>query len=150
MSPERNIVVSHRFQFPAERVFDAWLDPILAPQFLFATETGEMIRSEIDPHIGGSFTIVERRGGEDVEHTGKYLKIERSTKYQGRLAFTLRVPKYSPVVALVTINILPRPDGCELFLTQESGRHTAEEKDRIAAGWKSVCEKQAKVLTLAS
>jgi uncharacterized protein YndB with AHSA1/START domain len=147
MSPERNIVVSHLFAHPADRVFNAWLDPVLARQFLYATEPGEMIRVEIDARVGGKYTIIERRNGEDVEHTGKYLKIERPKKLPHRLVFTLKVPKYTPVVALVAIYILPRPDGCELFLTQESGQHSDEEKDRIAKGWKSICERLARVLT---
>jgi uncharacterized protein YndB with AHSA1/START domain len=147
MTPERNIVVSHRFSQPAEQVCNAWLDPVLARRFLFATDGGEMIRVEIDARVGGSYTITERRGGDEVEHTGKYLKIERPKKLPQRLAFTLRVPKYSPVVAMISVHILPRPDGSELFLTQESGQHTAEEKQKIAHGWTSICQRLSKVLT---
>jgi uncharacterized protein YndB with AHSA1/START domain len=146
MTPERNIVVSHHFPYPAERVFNAWLDPVLVRQFLFATETGVMIRVEIDARVGGSYTITERRGSDEIEHTGKYIKIERPKKLPQRLAFTLRVPKLSPVVAMISIHILPRPDGCELFLTQESGRHEAEDKARIAQGWRSICERLARLL----
>lgn len=146
MSPERNIVVSHRFNVPAERVMEAWLDPEQARKFLFATDSGEMIKAEIDPRVGGTFTITERRGGEEIEHTGKYLKIERGPKLPQRLSFTLSVSKLSPVKALISIHILTRPDGCELFLTQESGLHTDEEKARIAQGWKSICDRLAKQL----
>jgi len=150
MSPERNIVVSHRFTVPAERVLEAWLDPEQARKFLFATDAGEMVRAEIEPRVGGSFFITERRGDEEIEHTGKYLKIDRPNKQPQRLSFTLRVPKLSPVVALIAIHILPRPDGCELFLTQESGLHTDEEKARIAHGWQSICERLAKLLAAAA
>ncbi len=146
MSPERNIVVSHRFTFPAERVLEAWLDPEQARKFLFATDAGEMVRAEIEPRVGGVFTITERRDGEDIEHTGKYLKIDRPDKLPQRLSFTLSVSKLSPVKALISIHILPRPDGCELFLTQESGLHTDEEKARIAQGWQSICDRLAKLL----
>ena len=146
MSPERNIVVSHRFKVSAERVMEAWLDPDQARKFLFATESGEMLRAEIEPRVGGAFTITERRGGEDIEHTGKYLKVERPPKLPQRLTFTLSVSKLSPVKALVSIHILPRPDGCELFLTQESGLHTDEEKTRIAQGWQSICDRLTKLL----
>jgi uncharacterized protein YndB with AHSA1/START domain len=47
---QTNIVharVSRRFQFPAEEVFDAWLDPELAREW-FAPGLGEMTRVEID------------------------------------------------------------------------------------------------------
>ena len=49
------IVITRRFDFPMERVFDAWLDPAKASQFLFATPTGKLVRVEIDARVGGSF-----------------------------------------------------------------------------------------------
>ena len=146
MTPERNIVVSHRFDLPAEHVCNAWLDPVLASRFLFATDGGEMIRLDIDARVGGSYTITERRGADEVEHTGQYLKIERPKKLPQRLAFTLGSRNTRSVVALVSVHILPRPDGCELFLTQESGQHTTEEKEQIAHGWTTICERLSKLL----
>ena len=41
--PKLVVTVSHTFSATAERVFDAWLDPVLARQFLFATPTGAII-----------------------------------------------------------------------------------------------------------
>ena len=42
------IIITRRFDFSIERVFDAWLDPAKARQFLFATPTGQMVRVDID------------------------------------------------------------------------------------------------------
>ncbi|MEO8213663.1 MAG: SRPBCC domain-containing protein, partial [Myxococcales bacterium] len=53
--------VSHHFAAAAERVFDAWTDPSIARKFLFASATGQVVRTEIDGRVGGGFTIVERR-----------------------------------------------------------------------------------------
>jgi uncharacterized protein YndB with AHSA1/START domain len=72
-----SVKVSRRFKASPERVFDAWLDPAKARRFLFATSTGEMVRTEIDARVGGRFLIVDRRDGEDVAHEGEYLEIER-------------------------------------------------------------------------
>jgi uncharacterized protein YndB with AHSA1/START domain len=75
-----------------------------------------MVRVEIDARVGGSFVIVDRRNGEDVEHTGEYLEIERPR----RLVFTFGVPKYSPLFTKVTIEIEPAASGSDLTLTQEN------------------------------
>ena len=40
MSATLIVQVTHRFNVPAERVFDAWLSPSLASRFFFATRTG--------------------------------------------------------------------------------------------------------------
>lgn len=106
--------ITRHFDFPMERVFDAWLDPEKARRFLFATPTGTMLRVEIDARVGGSFTIV-RRDGDEVEHVGSYLEIERPR----RLVFTFSVPKYSKEVTRVTIELKPQGNGCEVTLIHE-------------------------------
>ena len=50
------IVITRRFDFSIERVFDAWLDPAKASKFLFATPTGQLVRVDIDARVGGSST----------------------------------------------------------------------------------------------
>ena len=66
-----SVCVTRRFSASPERVFDAWLDPDTAGRWLFTTATGQMVRAEVDPRVGSSFTFTERRNGEDVEHTGE-------------------------------------------------------------------------------
>ncbi len=114
MNDNGTITLTRRFDFPVERVFDAWLDPAMARRFLFATPTGQMIRVDIDARVGGNFNIT-RRDGDDVEHVGTYLEIDRPR----RLVFTFSVPKYSTQVTRVTIDIKPLPAGCDLTLTHE-------------------------------
>ena len=134
MSTEPNVEVrvSHRFSQPPERVFDAWLDPENAGRWLFATPTGQMIGVEIDPHVGGSFVFVDRREGENIEHTGQYLKIARPR----RLAFTFAVPKYSKLSTTVTIDIVPTAAGCELSLTHDGV--LSEYATRTQEGWGTI------------
>ena len=85
-----------------------------ARKFLFATPTGKMVRVEIDARVGGSFNIT-RRDGDDVEHVGTYLEIDRPR----RLVFTFGVPKFSAQMTRVSIDLKPLPTGCELTLTHE-------------------------------
>jgi uncharacterized protein YndB with AHSA1/START domain len=132
--------VTRRFAASAERVFDAWLDPVSARHWLFATETGEMVRYEIEPRVGGTFTFTDRRNGEDVEHTGKYLEIDRPR----RLVFTFGIPAWSSEFAEVVVDIHPRPDGCELTLTQQMKPEFAEYRDRTQDGWTMILNGLAK------
>ncbi len=142
MNAESKVVVqaTRGFDVPAERVFDAWLDPRTAGKWLFATPGGEMVRVWIDARVGGAFCFVDRRGGEDVEHTGEYLEIDRPR----RLAFTFAVPRYSPESTRVNIDIAPRQQGCMLVLTHEGV--LADYASRTEQGWKGILDGLAAVL----
>ena len=134
MENRRAVLVTHRFSASAERVFDAWLDPAKAGRFLFATPQGRMVRAEIDARVGGSFVFTDRRDGEDIEHKGQYLEIDRPR----RLVFTFAVPKFSAEVTRVTIDITPQDSGCELTLTHEGVLPDYAERTR--SGWKMILE----------
>jgi uncharacterized protein YndB with AHSA1/START domain len=137
------IVVKRRFAASPERVFDAWIEPAAARKWLFATENGEIVRCEIDPRVGGTFTVTDHRDGEDIEHTGKYIEIDRPC----RLVFTFGVPKYSNEPAVVTIDIRALPDGgCELTLMQEMPPAFAAYKERTEQGWTKMLGKLDELL----
>jgi uncharacterized protein YndB with AHSA1/START domain len=128
------IRVSRRYDFPPERVFDAWLDVDSARKVLFATSAGQMVRAEIDPRVGGSFLFVDRRDGIDVEHIGEYLEIDRPR----RLVFTFHTERGSTDLSRVTIDIEPRGSGCELTLTHEMDPRWADYAERTQAGWTTI------------
>lgn len=135
MHGERNTIqVRHTFSASPERVFDAWLDPAKAGQFLFATPTGQMVKAEIDARVGGRFLFVDRRDGTDVEHTGEYLEIERPS----RLVFSFGVPQFSPEFTRVTVEITPQGTGCVLILTHEGV--LPDYQDRTQAGWRMILD----------
>jgi uncharacterized protein YndB with AHSA1/START domain len=128
-----SLVITRRFDFSIERVFDAWLDPARASKFLFMTPTGTMVRVDIDARVGGSFNFT-RRDGEDVEHVGIYLEIDRPR----RLVFTFGVPKFSDQMTRVTIVFKPLPTGCELTLAHE--QVLPEWLDRSREGWGKILD----------
>jgi uncharacterized protein YndB with AHSA1/START domain len=141
MSAPLIVQVTHRFNVPAERVFDAWLKPSMASRFFFATRTGNILRCEIEPEVGGSFTVTDRRphadGDEsvfDAEHRGTYIEIERPR----RLVFDFSVPPYTDAPSRVTIEIAPVGVGaCELTLSHDMGdsRYAREFEELTRNGW---------------
>ena len=134
------LTVSHTYGSSAERVFDAWLDPAKAGRFLFATPDGEMIRTEIDPVVGGRFSFTDRRGADDVEHIGEYLEIDRPR----RLVFEFGVPMYSPERGRVEVDIEAFAEGgCKLTLTACVDPAYAE---RTEQGWTMILGNLDKVV----
>ena len=128
------IRISRRYDIPAERVFDAWLDVEKARRFLFATSKGQMVRAEIDARVGGAFNFTDRREGVDAEHMGEYLEIDRPR----RLVFTFHTERGATDLSRVTIEIAARGAGCELTLTHEIDPKWAEYRDRTLAGWTTI------------
>jgi len=137
-----SVRVTHRFRQPAERVFDAWLDPAKAARFLFHTPAGEMIRAEIDPRVGGRFVFVDRRNGVDIAHRGEYIEIDKPR----RLVFDFAVTGYEDMLTRVTVAIAPQAEGCELTLTHDGV--LADFADRTEAGWTMILDTLASTLAV--
>lgn len=129
-----SVHVTRRFNASPERVFDAWLDPARAAQFLFATPTGEMVRVEIDARVGGTFRIVERRGSEEAGHYGEFLEIDRPR----RLVFTFATEQDSRNADVVVVEIVPTGTGCELSLTHHMKPEWAAYASRTEDGWTGI------------
>jgi uncharacterized protein YndB with AHSA1/START domain len=153
MAEPITVRVTHRYNVPAERVFDAWLTPAQAGRFLFATRTGNILYCEIDPAVGGGFTVTDRRpnadGDEsffDAQHRGTYVEIARP----GRLAFDFSVEPFNDHPTRVTIDFVPMgPNITELVLTHDLGDSSdaRANKERTRQGWTKMLEQLDKVLT---
>ncbi|MBC3807606.1 SRPBCC domain-containing protein [Undibacterium seohonense] len=132
------VKVSREFTTSAEAVFDAWLDPQKAGNFLFATPTGVMKTVEIDARIGGRFCIIETRDGVDVEHVGEYLEIDRPQ----HLRFSFGGNPFP--ATYVTLNISRSESGCVLQLVHE-GVWTDYEAS-VVQGWTDILENLAQLV----
>ncbi|MFO0550150.1 MAG: SRPBCC domain-containing protein [Polyangiaceae bacterium] len=137
--------VTHWLAASPERVFDAWLDPLHAGEWLFATGAGSMVRLEIDARPGGKFLFVDRRPGpsgsvEDIEHHGTYVALERPH----HLVFDFSVPRYAAHADRVTVHIAARGRGSELTLSHELAPAPDGDdellRDRARDGWNAVLE----------
>ena len=89
-----SVRVVRRFDVPPERLFDAWLDPDEVGTWLFATP--------------------ERRDGEEWEHRGEYLVVDRPL----RLKFSFVDPVFAKTT-YVTVEIAAQGDGSEITLTHD-------------------------------
>jgi uncharacterized protein YndB with AHSA1/START domain len=147
------IRVTHRFNASAQRVFDAWLTPAVAARFLFASRTGNILHCEIDPQIGGNFTVTDRRpvtDGEEsffeAQHRGVYVEIDRP----GRLSFDLSVGHYdAEAPTRVTIDVVPMGvNMSDLVLTHDLGdsENASVMAERTRQGWTNMLKQLDKVL----
>jgi uncharacterized protein YndB with AHSA1/START domain len=128
--------VTRRFDFPAERVFDAWLDPKLLTRFMVGPEVRdeELLQVRVDARVGGRFSFLVRRQGQEVDHVGKYLELDRPR----RLVFTWAVPPNPEEGTRVTIEIRPLGRGCELLLVHRLDPSWAEYAERTQQGWTEI------------
>ncbi len=137
------ITVQRQMPFPAERVYNAWMDASIAGKWLFATPLGTMVKAETDPRVGGKFTFTELRGGEEVEHVGEYLELD----FPSKIVFKFGVPKYTNETQRVVVTIASTETGCELTVVQECPPALAWIAKNAEAGWKGLLEGLAVVLT---
>lgn len=148
MNPRSEVIVqvSRGFDVPAERVFDAWLDPAILDQWMFGSKVRdeEIVRLDLDPRVGGRFSFVVRRGNEQIDHVGEYTMIDRPH----RLGFTWAAHAVGETAdeaaSHVSIEITPRPDGCELALTHRMDPKWADYAARTHAGWTTMLEALAR------
>jgi uncharacterized protein YndB with AHSA1/START domain len=129
--------VTRRFHAPAERVFDAWLNREILGHWMFgpAVREEEIVHLALTPRVGGSFSFLVERNGEDIEHVGKYLEITRPS----RLVFTWIVTTET-VGSRVIVDITPGSTGCELNLTHELHPSWAEQVGRIEGSWSKMLD----------
>ena len=137
------LTVTRDFDAPAERVFDAWLNPADAARFLFATPDGEMLTCEIDPRVGGRALIVERRPSGDAHHRMQFEVIERPS----RLVFLFAAdPAGEGEWTRVSIDIEPMGQGCALTLTHEMDPEWAAYEQQTRKGWTMILDSLAQAI----
>jgi uncharacterized protein YndB with AHSA1/START domain len=117
-----------RFEWNTDSVFAAWVDPVIAGQWLFATAARPMVSAAIDSRAGGSFCLCEQRAEEIVEHSGTYVEFMPPR----RLAFTLSTPDH-PTATRIDVDIEPRSRGCVLRLLHANVH--ADRATRIRQRW---------------
>ncbi len=134
------VTVTRDYRFPAEVVFDAWLEPAMVARW-FTPELGTMVRTDIDAQEGGMFRFDQQRGAEVAYHWGQYREIDRPH----RLVFTWCAGDETDARAasddgssLVSIDFSTTSNGCRVELTHEVDDAWAEYSEQIRWGWTTI------------
>ena len=144
MSEPVQAVVTQRFSVPAERVYDAWLDPTWIGRWMFGPNIRDeqIVRLATEPRVGGKFSFVVNRQGVEIDHVGEYLELDRPRL----IVFTWATRDTLPDTSRVIVEILPLDDGCELTLTHVMGAQWAAFTGKAAGSWRKMLETLAGVL----
>ncbi|HTF53996.1 MAG TPA: SRPBCC domain-containing protein [Pseudonocardia sp.] len=123
-----------------EAVFDAWTSPAslrawMSPDPLSVSE------AECDARVGGAFRIVMIDDAGAIEHTGRYLELDRPH----RLAFTWRSAATGSIDTQVTVDLTDTPAGTHMVITH-GALPTQEMRESHHHGWSGVAAKLAIVL----
>jgi len=132
------VKVEHQFSASAEQVFDAWLQPDSARQWMIASLKsmgleGDVRRVEIDARVQGKFTFSDMRDGNEAVHWGYYHEISRPQ----RLVFTWFTSEEEEQenASLVTLVITPLEQGCRATITHSMDARYEEYIAQTENGW---------------
>lgn len=144
MNPPGHAIVLHRFERPAESVFDAWLDSVQLGRWMFGPSVRDerVVRLTLEPRVGGRFSFLLERAGAEVEYVGEFLAIDRPRL----LAFTWGSRASLPETTRVVVEITPQETGCEVKLTHVVGAQWSAIVDQAASLWSKMLDNLARVL----
>jgi uncharacterized protein YndB with AHSA1/START domain len=137
--PPVEVRVTRYFEASPDRVFDAWLVPRTLGQWMFGPRVRDenVVRLDVDPRVGGSFSLKVERNGEVIDHVGQYLQIERPH----RLVFTWAIKDESDdVPSEVHIDIEASGSGCVLTLVHRMDAKWSDYADRTRDGWTTMLD----------
>ena len=110
------ITVKRRIAAPAQRIFDAWLDPAALAEWMRpCSPQNKRSDVKVDAREGGAFEIVMHVDSGPVRHTGVYQTIDAPR----RLVFTWNSPYAGQNDSLVTVEFRPDGKATEVVITHE-------------------------------
>lgn len=98
------------------RLFSAWTEPNLMKRWMFIApeRRNQIYKVKVDLRAGGTYSILEWTGAEDIDHFGHYEEIDGPS----HLVFTLSVPKHFAGRTRVRVDIESHEKGAALTFEQ--------------------------------
>jgi len=134
--------VTHRFRASPERVFDAWLDPVMVRAWMSLTNpllgTPDVRRVEIDARVGGRFTFSDMRDEGEAVHWGEYRVIDRPRT----LVFTwwTSPEEEAADLSVVTLTLEPDGSGCVATIVHEMSAEWEAWIPQTCRGWAAMLD----------
>lgn len=135
-----SLTVSRSIAAPAERVFNAWLDPKMLARFMRPMPGMEAPVVSNDPTEGGRFEIIMKAPDGEIPHAGTYKEISPHS----RLVFTWESP-FSVEGSTVTLDFVEAHGGTDVTLTHVTFP-SEESRDNHNKGWTQILETLAEVV----
>lgn len=126
--------VMRRINAPAERVFNAWLDPKMLARFMCPAPGVTVPRAETEARVGGRFDIVMHLNDKDIPHWGTYSEISPHEK----LVFTWESP-FSVEGSTVTLTFAQTGDATDVTLVHVKFP-SEESRENHTTGWTRILE----------
>ena len=112
-SSTTTLTMTRSFDVTPDRVFDSWTNPEMMRKWFFTIEsTNKLAKNGL--HVGGTWEIVDHRGGKDYRAVGEYIEVDPP----GKLVFTFKMPQFSDSEDRITVEIKPHENGSEMTFTQ--------------------------------
>lgn len=138
--PRTSVTLARDFDASPESVFDAWVQPATAAQWLFSTSASTTV-CDLDPRVGGTYTITRTQGEERYVAVGEYVVLDRPHQ----LVFTFGMPQFAADIGTVTVDISAQDGRTKLRFTLDGVRPGYEEP--TLAGWSEMFDLLAATLT---
>jgi uncharacterized protein YndB with AHSA1/START domain len=137
------IVLTRHFAATPARVFDAWLTPRTLGLWMFGHVAGERVLGlDLDPRVGGRFSLRVDRGGTVIHYIGQYRRVDRPTL----LAFSWGVQGHGEdALSEVSLAFADDGAGCHLALTHVIDPQWTAYPERTRNGWRTMLDALAEL-----
>jgi uncharacterized protein YndB with AHSA1/START domain len=126
------LTVTRLINAPIDKVFNAWLDPVMLARFMIPGDGMSVPHCTTDPRVGGRFAITMKAGDQELPHAGTYTEITPHS----RIAFTWESP-HSIDGSTVTLSFGAKDQGTEVTLHHVKFA-SAESRDNHEKGWGAI------------